>query len=82
MNWEEIYKSKLVSAEEAVSHIKSGDRVVVGHAAGTTELLLKTMVDHKERYRNVEIAHQVRDRQQTGEHQRDHPGRVLPVNQP
>lgn len=59
MNWGKIYKSKLVSAEEAVSNIKSGDRVVVGHAAGTTELLLKTMIDHKERYRNVEIAHQV-----------------------
>lgn len=59
MNWEKIYKQKVVSAEEAVSHIKSGDRVVVGHAAGTAELLLKTMVDHKERYQNVEIAHQV-----------------------
>jgi len=28
MNWEEEYKSKIVSAEEAISHIKNGDRVV------------------------------------------------------
>jgi len=59
MKWEKIYQQKLVGAEEAVSHIKSGDRVVVGHAAGTAELLLKTMVNQRERYRNVEIAHQI-----------------------
>ena len=59
MKWEKIYQQKRVSAEEAVSHIKSGDRVVVGHAAGTAELLLKTMVEQCGRYRNVEIAHQI-----------------------
>ncbi len=59
MNWEKIYQQRVVTAEEAVSHIKSGDRVVVEHAAGTPELLLKTMVDHKEAYRDVEIAHQI-----------------------
>ena len=59
MNWEKLYRQKLVSAEEAVTHIKSGDRVVAGHAAGSPELLLNTMVDNKEAYRNVEIAHQV-----------------------
>ena len=59
MKWEKIYQQKLVSAEEAVAYIKSGDRVVAGHAAGTPELLLKTMVDHREHYSNVEIAHQV-----------------------
>jgi 4-hydroxybutyrate CoA-transferase len=54
MKWEKIFQQKLVSAEEAISHIKSGNRVVAGHAAGTPELLLKTMVDHREQYRNVE----------------------------
>lgn len=34
MSWEEIYRSRLTTAEEAVTHIKSGDRVVLGHAAG------------------------------------------------
>jgi len=59
MKWEKAYKQKLVSAEEAVSHIQSGNRVVAGHAAGTPELLLKTMVEFKERYHHVEIAHQI-----------------------
>jgi 4-hydroxybutyrate CoA-transferase len=59
MVWEKLYKQKIVTAEEAVTHIKSGDRVVAGHATGTPELLLKAMVDNKEAYRNVEIDHQV-----------------------
>lgn len=29
MNWKEKYADKICSADEAVSHIKSGDRVVV-----------------------------------------------------
>ena len=33
MKWEKAYKQKLVSAEEAVSHIQSGNRVVAGHDA-------------------------------------------------
>jgi len=53
--WRETYKSKVVSASEAVGHIKSGDRVVVGHLGGSPELLLKTLVDHKDAYRDVEI---------------------------
>ena len=59
MQWEELYKERLTTAEEAVTHIKSGDRVVVGHASGSPEILLKAMVDNKEAYENVEIVHMV-----------------------
>jgi 4-hydroxybutyrate CoA-transferase len=59
MQWEEIYKSKLTTAEEAVKHIKSGDRVVVGHASGSPEVILKAMVDNKDAYESVEIVHMV-----------------------
>lgn len=59
MNWEKVYAEKLVSAEEAVTHIKSENRVVAGHAAGTPERLLQAMVENKDAYRNVEIVHQV-----------------------
>ncbi len=59
MQWEEIYKKRLTTAEEAVTHIKSGDRVVAGHASGSPEILLKAMVDNKEAYENVEIVHMV-----------------------
>lgn len=57
MDWRKIYESKLVSAQEAVSHIKSGNRVIVGHAAGEPSELLDAMVVNKEAYRNVEIVH-------------------------
>jgi len=58
-DWHDIYKSKLVSAEEAVSNIKSGDRVVVGHASGSPEVLLKAMVENRKAYKDVEIVHMV-----------------------
>lgn len=59
MDWQELYREKLVDAEEAVSRISSGDRVVVGHACGSPEILLRAMVDNKERYHNVELVHMV-----------------------
>jgi len=42
-----------------VKHIRPGDRVVVGHASGSPELLLKALVENKAAYRDVEIAHMV-----------------------
>ena len=58
-NWREIYKSRVVSAHEAVSHIKSGNRVVVAHASGSPEILLRALVENKDAYKNVEIVHMV-----------------------
>ena len=34
MSWKDIYQSRLTTADDAVTHIKSGDRVIVGHACG------------------------------------------------
>jgi 4-hydroxybutyrate CoA-transferase len=59
MEWEKIYNSKLTTAEEAVKNIKSGDRVVVGHASGSPEVVLKAMVENRDAYENVEIVHMV-----------------------
>jgi 4-hydroxybutyrate CoA-transferase len=59
MDWKKIYKSKLTSAEEAVKRIDSGSRVVVGHACGSPEELLKAMVKNKGAYKNTEIVHMV-----------------------
>ncbi len=59
VDWKEIYKSKLVSAAEAVTHIKSGNRVVVGHAVGEPVVLVDAMVANKESYTDVEIVHMV-----------------------
>lgn len=59
MNWNEIYKERLMTAEEAVKKIKSGDRVVIGHAVGEPSHIVNTMVENKEMYENVEIVHMV-----------------------
>ena len=59
MEWLKEYKSKLVTAAEAVTHIKSGDRVVVAHAAGEPLVLTDAMVENASSYQNVEIIHMV-----------------------
>lgn len=58
-DWKDIYASKLVTAKEAISYIKSGDRVVTGHAAAEPTYLIDTLVDNYEMYENVEICHLV-----------------------
>ncbi|MCG8485046.1 MAG: 4-hydroxybutyrate CoA-transferase [Clostridia bacterium] len=59
MNWNDLYKSKLTTAKEAVKHIKSGDRVVFGHAVGEPKELVDAMVENHKQYENVEIVHMV-----------------------
>ncbi|MEM1484127.1 acetyl-CoA hydrolase/transferase C-terminal domain-containing protein [Oscillospiraceae bacterium PP1C4] len=59
MDWKELYQQKLTTAEEAVKHIKSGDRVVVAHAVGEPYILIEAMVENKDQYENVEIVHMV-----------------------
>ncbi len=58
-SWKEDYNKKIVSAEEAVKHIKSGDRVVIAHATGESTLLSDAMVKNADAYRDVEIVHMV-----------------------
>ncbi len=57
--WIDNYKNKVVTAKEAVSHIKSGDRVMLGHAAGEPFELVDAMVANYQQYRDVEIIHWV-----------------------
>lgn len=59
MNWKEKYRNKILSPEDAVKHIPSNSRVVVGHAVGEPAVLLDAMVDQKEQFENVEIVHMV-----------------------
>ncbi len=61
MNWRIEYADRICTAQEAVSHIKSGDRVVVGHACGEPSIILEALVDSAEGldYRDVEIVHMV-----------------------
>lgn len=68
-DWRTLYQQKLTTAEEAVKHIKSGDRVVVTHATGEPILLTDAMVANAEQYENVEVVHMVAHGQ----------GRILPA---
>jgi len=46
----DIYKEKLIPVEEAVKKIKSGDRVVIGHACSEPENIIEVMIKNKEAY--------------------------------
>lgn len=56
-DWKEIYKSRTMSAEEAVNHIKSGDSVVIAHLVGAPTPIIEAMTKNYEAYENVEISH-------------------------
>lgn len=58
-NWKEIYQHKIVSAEQAVQSIKSGDRVVTGHACGEPQTLVEALVARSTEIKDVEIVHMV-----------------------
>lgn len=59
MNWKEEYANKIVSVQEAVSHVQSGDRIVFSHACGEGQYLTDELVNQAERLENVEIVHMV-----------------------
>lgn len=59
MNWREVYGDRVVSAADAIAAIQSGDRIVVGHAAGEPTVLMDTLVSNAANLRDVEIVHMV-----------------------
>lgn len=59
MSWKEHYEKHLMTAEEAVQTIHSGERVVVAHACGEPTYLIDAMVANAKQYHNVEIVHMV-----------------------
>ena len=58
-NWKEVYQNKIVSAEQAVQNVKSGDRVVIGHACGEPPTLIEALVVRAPELSNVEMVHMV-----------------------
>lgn len=59
MDWREYYQSRTTSASQAVKAVKSGDRVVLGHACGEPQLIVDALVDRAGELEAVEIAHEV-----------------------
>lgn len=57
MPWFEDYRSKRVSAQEAVRCIKSGDRVFTSGNAATPRLLFRALIERKDELEQVELVH-------------------------
>lgn len=58
-NWQEIYQTRRMTAQEAVNHIHSGDRIVVAHGPGAPIPVLQAIADNKDAYENVTFYHMV-----------------------
>jgi acetyl-CoA hydrolase len=55
MDWEKTYQSRVVTAEEAVRAIQSGNRIFLTGNCSVPRQLLKALVDHAPSLSNVEI---------------------------
>ena len=52
MSFKELYQSKKMDADQALNLIRSGDRVVVGHACAEPSYLLDVLTEKAEQYEN------------------------------
>lgn len=57
MSWVDDYKKKLVTAEEAVSVVKSHDRVYISGNAATPYVLMDVLAERKDELDDVELVH-------------------------
>lgn len=57
MDYKEIYKSRVMSAEEALKKIKPNSRVFFGMSMSEPDYLVDVMCNNKEWFENVEICH-------------------------
>ncbi|MGA3244805.1 MAG: acetyl-CoA hydrolase/transferase C-terminal domain-containing protein [Bacteroidota bacterium] len=57
MNWLDQYKKKVVSLEEAVSVVKSGDHIFISGNAATPTLLTNGLAKRRDELRDVEVNH-------------------------
>jgi len=58
-DWESIYKSRVVNADEAVLLIKDNNRIVVGHSNGEPLILTEALARNYKHFHNVEVLHMV-----------------------
>ncbi|MCJ7662048.1 MAG: hypothetical protein MUO67_23130 [Anaerolineales bacterium] len=55
MDLDNLFKSRIVTAEEAVKHIKSGDRVFLSGNCSVPQTLLASLVDYASALKDIEI---------------------------
>ena len=59
LNWQDYYRSKTCTSQEAVKSIKSGDTVVVAHACGEPLSLTRAMSERYAELHDVKVVHRV-----------------------
>ena len=59
MDWKTKYADKVMSADEAVKLIQSGDTVVLAHAVAEPKALVDAMVENKHLYKDITVSHMV-----------------------
>ena len=57
MNWETLYRRKVVDAATAVSHIESGNLVYLGGGAGAPAVLVDALCSRAAELRDVQLIH-------------------------
>jgi acyl-CoA hydrolase len=57
MNWVTQYKQKLTTPEEAVSHVKSEDKIFISGNAATPFILIEPLAARKDELNHVEVNH-------------------------
>lgn len=55
--WKEIYKNKICTPQEAVGHVRSGQRVFIGSGAAEPQLLVKALSARGSELADTQIAH-------------------------
>lgn len=55
MDWKEIYNTKLVTAEEAISHIHDGDKIVTSFGCGEPRRIVRAMCENYSDFHDVQI---------------------------
>lgn len=56
MSFKNQYQSKLGSAEDAISHVKNGDFIIVPTGVGEPPALLSALSEQRRRFRDVKVA--------------------------
>ena len=55
MDWRIEYNNKLVTAEEAIAHIKDGDKVVMAFGCGEPRAIVRAMRENYMNYKDVQV---------------------------
>jgi acyl-CoA hydrolase/RimJ/RimL family protein N-acetyltransferase len=56
-NWEEIYRSKVTTPQDAVSKVRSGQRVFIGSGAAEPQLLVQALAERGPELADTQITH-------------------------